>query len=66
MMRRECGRVLIDISEDDFTNLLMLLGFAWTAADARSGGPIDGDFVLRLANAINESNPDWTPYDVTS
>lgn len=37
MMRREDGRVVIDLSVDEF---------------------------MALANAVNEGNPNWTPYAV--
>lgn len=60
MMRRENGRVLIDISTDDFNSLLLCLGYATGAARDKA----TRNAWLRLANAVNEGNPDWTPYDV--
>jgi hypothetical protein len=62
MMRREGGRVLIDISDDDYNWLMMVLGFA--TAHATPYGIVRPIGVLRLANAINEGNPNWTPYEI--
>lgn len=60
MMRREGGRVHIELSEDEFTTLLCCVGFAVGATTTR-----EARFSwLRLANAINEGNPAWTPYEV--
>lgn len=64
MMRRENGRVFIEISEDEWDVLLIVLGFA-------AGHACDQDWerhlqrsIFRLANSINEGNPNWTPYYV--
>lgn len=58
MFRRENGRVYLDLSEDDFDALLLTLGYAAGAArDER-----DMRLSLRVANAVNEGNPQWTPY----
>lgn len=54
-MKRENGRVIIDISEDEYQWLIFALG----AATATLGPP-----VLKLDNAINEGNPAWTPYPI--
>jgi hypothetical protein len=62
MMRRVGGRVQIDLSKEDWNWLLLILGHAWAAAQSKGSGIIDGDTVLRLANVINEGNPDYTPY----
>lgn len=58
MIRREGGRVLIDISEGEYEELMMALGYA-AGALLRERGSAKG--VLRLADAINEGNPDYTP-----
>ncbi|HTB10975.1 MAG TPA: hypothetical protein VK752_05365 [Bryobacteraceae bacterium] len=60
MMRREGGRVVIDISEEEYTLLLLKLGYA----TGRATDMADRNACLRLANAINEGNPQWTPYEV--
>jgi hypothetical protein len=57
-MKRENGRVVIEIEEGQFALLLLALGIA-------TGNAGQSDFAaafLRLANTINEGNPDWTPY----
>lgn len=66
MMRREGGRVVIDISGDEYTLLLLALGVATGKASmpdrARDLPGALMDHFLRLANSINEGNPNWTPY----
>ncbi len=47
------GRVIIDISEQDFNLLLMCLGAATATL---------GTGMLGLANRINEGNPNWSQY----
>ena len=70
MMRREGGRVVIEISSDEFHSLLLCLGYATGAASRRFGGDVPSrdrmlaDSWFRLANSINEGNPHWTPYGV--
>jgi hypothetical protein len=66
MMKRENGRVLIDISEDDFYGLVFVLGFAGGAAVEQKNGVVTLRRTLELANAINEGNPNWTPYDTSA
>jgi hypothetical protein len=63
-MKRENGRVLVDIDEEEFELLLLALGIATDAAarpDFRANFGFR-DSLFRLANTINEGNPDWTPY----
>ena len=71
MMRREGGRVLIDICEEDYGWLMIALAFATGASvrevlDRAVDAPrwCSAARWLRLANSINEGNPDWTPYAV--
>jgi hypothetical protein len=59
MMRREGGRVVIDISEDEFNSLLIMTGYAIAARRAHEPLPYGW---VRLANSINEGNPNFTPY----
>jgi hypothetical protein len=61
MMRREAGRVVIEITPDEYSGLLVLLGYAIGSAEDRGE---DAASWWRLANAINEGNPDYTPYAI--
>jgi hypothetical protein len=76
-MRRENGRVVIEISEEEFESLLLCLGYATGAASAKPPGYDDhrhrtvplheyklAESWLRLANSINKGNPQWTPYKI--
>lgn len=60
MMRREGDRVVIEISAEEFSTLLICIGYAIGAR--REHEPLPWGW-LRLANSIN-GNPDWTPYEV--
>jgi hypothetical protein len=64
MMRRKNGRVEFDLSEDDFMCLLVVLGFAWKAAEAHRNPAFRPEEVLRLANVINKGNPNYTPVEI--
>lgn len=72
MMRREGGRVVIEISEEEFSGLLLMMGYAIGAAESENIQEKSAwareynqrDAWLRLANAINEGNPNYTPYAV--
>ena len=55
-MRRENGRVLIDISAVEFNRLLLMMGYA-------VGGNPDPDW-WRTVNAVNEDNPQFAPFAV--
>jgi hypothetical protein len=60
MMRRENGRVVLDISEEEYGMLLFAVGLATSSTNCvehRAG-------VIRLTNALNQGNPAWTPIDV--
>lgn len=62
--------MVINISVDEYHSLLLALGYAIGAAENEYfQGASDWarmynrrDMWLRLANAINEGNPNWTPY----
>jgi hypothetical protein len=71
MMRRENGRVLIDLdlSEDEFELLIFAVGVA--AGRGRPGKDVAGSLTsetlkrcVRLADKINEGNPNWTAYNI--
>jgi len=49
-MKRENGRVVIDIPEDDYDWLMMCLGAAAACSALQN-------MAVKLANAINEGNP---------
>lgn len=53
--------VLIELTMDQFHRLLIHLG---EAAGAAAGRGEDITPYLRLANTINEGNPNWTPYAI--
>jgi hypothetical protein len=61
MMKRENGRVLIDISEDDWQQLLMMMGFALGKMPLWSS---EFNCGLRLVNSINEGNLNFTRYEI--
>ncbi len=61
MMRRENGRVVIEISLVEWEALLVTLGIAVGAVSRNS--PIFPQMV-RLINVINEGNPNFTPYEI--
>lgn len=63
MMRRENGRVVIELSEKEAVFLNHTLGVFY-AHLRRIGNDTGALKCLRLANSINEGNPDWTPYAV--
>jgi hypothetical protein len=54
----------IDLTDDEFTRLLILMGYATGAASASldPSAPLLIPHFLRLANAVNRNNPRWTPY----
>jgi hypothetical protein len=60
-MRRENGKVSIEITDAEFTMLLLALGFA--AGSTKD----DWDLkirILSLLNSVTEGNPDFRPYAV--
>ena len=71
MFSRANGRVLIDISEEEYTSLLFMMGYAIGAQCDRELPPkrrnerdIQVARWLQLANSINEGNASWTPYEI--
>lgn len=63
MMRREGGRVVIDISDEEFDSLTLALGMA-TGWALRIGNKSASDSWLRLVNSVNVGNSNFTPYEV--
>ena len=60
-MQRINGRVIIDISEDEFESLLLALGYA-IGARHRDEGAMPKEWV-RLVNAVNKGNQNFIPYE---
>jgi hypothetical protein len=59
-MRRENDRIYIELSAQQFEVLLLGLGMA--AGCAAKDNPGLFRSLLRLANAVNEGNPEWMAY----
>jgi hypothetical protein len=57
------GKVLLTLSHGDYSELLLALGYALGSAVKINEKPMAKSF-LRLANTINDGNPDWQPYYV--
>jgi hypothetical protein len=53
----------IELSQDDFELLLVMLGYG-TGAAMQHDQKLAYKF-LALANRINKDNPNWTPYAVS-
>jgi hypothetical protein len=53
------GTITFDFTEDGFSSLLLALGQATGAAPRE-----EFNEWIRLANAVNEGNPHWTPYEI--
>jgi hypothetical protein len=64
MMKRENGRVQIDVSVDEWERMLWLTGVA--IGGLRREGASIGLFWrhMQLMNSINEGNPEFTPYEI--
>jgi len=62
MMKWENGRVLIDISLEEWERLLLLMGYA-AAARRNNTGKFPADWI-RLINSIAEGSPDFKPYEI--
>jgi hypothetical protein len=56
-------KVVITLSHSDYNGLLLALGYAVGAAVKINERHVAQSF-LRLANTINDGNPDWEPYFV--
>jgi hypothetical protein len=53
----------IELTDDEFTTLMLMCGYAAGVASGRDSMCLAYSF-LRLANAINRDNPDWIPYEI--
>lgn len=61
-MKRDGELVHITVTYDEFEVLLLALGIAYGACK-RTDLPVSAARLVHLANAINEGNPNWTPYE---
>jgi hypothetical protein len=55
--------IVIELTQDEFENLLVALGVA-THSFMRQHDEQGTCRVMRLANAVNRNNPNWTPLQV--
>ncbi|MGA9668404.1 MAG: hypothetical protein WBQ94_04305 [Terracidiphilus sp.] len=53
----------IDLEREDFETPLMMMGMALGLA-ARARDEAMAARYIRVANAVNANNPNWTPYEV--
>jgi hypothetical protein len=56
------GNVVLTMTQDDWSNLLLTLGYATGAA--RRGNDVMYQSFLDLVNRLNVGNPRFTPYAV--
>jgi hypothetical protein len=61
--KRHDDRVTLELTVDDFGSLLLALGYACGAAHSK-GEPKMFYAWMRLANVVNDGNPDFTPYEI--
>jgi hypothetical protein len=54
---------VIELSEEQFVELVGLLGGAMGAA-VEAGDSREALSAMRLMNAVNRDNPSWIPYEV--
>lgn len=54
--------VLIQISAEDYERLLLMMGYAFSAA-LKEDASMAYSF-LDLTNRVNRGNPNWTPYEI--
>lgn len=58
------GNVTLTLKHSDYQWLLIALGYASGAASKAPGEKMLVSSFLRLANVMNEGNPEWTPYPI--
>ena len=59
--RVEKGKVILELTPEQFDRILIMAGYATGAAQLRGDSPVD---FIRLVNEINEGNPHFTPYQI--
>ena len=63
--REENGNVILTMSGEDYSSLLIYLGFAFGGAIAKGKDcPLNTDRMLALLNRLNEGNPSYRPYEL--
>ena len=55
-------RVMLEMSQEEWTNLLIMLGMATGMAFNKSNQ--EGYRWVKLVNAMNETNPQFRPYEI--
>jgi hypothetical protein len=61
--KREGDNVTIQMSQDDFSNLLLMVGYA--AGAARREGDVKAFYRwIEFANDLNTGNPNFRPYEI--
>lgn len=53
----------IELTDDEFSQLLLMCGYAAGAA-AKGEERLLAYSFIHLANRINQNNPNWTPYEI--
>jgi hypothetical protein len=61
--KRHDDHITLELTADEFAGLLLALGYAAGAAHGRGEVKMFYGW-LRLVNAINDGNPDFTPYAI--
>jgi hypothetical protein len=61
--REPNGLVALRMTDDEWSQLLLTLGYAFATAQDRPDVPM-ARMILRLTNRLNEGNPDFTPYAI--
>jgi hypothetical protein len=57
------NEVVIRLTRDEFDVLLIMMGYAAAAAYQQKNTSMAYAFI-RIANAVNKDNLNWTPYEV--
>jgi hypothetical protein len=59
----EGEHLTIELDDDEFSQLILMSGYAWGAAMKADDSELARLFLI-LANRINKNNPKWTPYEI--
>jgi hypothetical protein len=62
-LKRDAGSVVITMTPEDWSKLLLTLGYAGQFIRS-TDGPAAFSRHLALLNRLNAGNPNWTPYQV--
>ena len=61
--REPNGLIALRITQDEFLQLLMVLGYAMRAASGEKDEPMFA-MSIRVANRLNAGNPEFIPYEI--